>query len=162
MELELLPDDSAHWFQLGIILAQQHQFEDAAAAFRHSLQLDPEDVKSVNNLAQSLWSLGRREEAIRQFRRMTAMSPESSLAWIELGKVLEEAGRQAAADDCYHKALTVQGNSEPDLHSGPGQGRHRTPARRKCSPRERTEISRFHLPQPRRRLAYRTRKAYSN
>ena len=114
-ELELLPDDSAHWFQLGIILAQQHQFEDAAAAFRHSLQLDPEDVKSVNNLAQSLWSLGRREEAIRQFRRMTAMSPESSLAWIELGKVLEEAGRQAAADDCYHKALTVQGNSEPDL-----------------------------------------------
>ena len=67
-ELELLPNDSAHWFQLGIILTQEHQFEEAADAFQRALQLDPEDVKSVNNLAQSLWMLGRREEAIREFR----------------------------------------------------------------------------------------------
>ena len=114
-ELELLPNDSAHWFQLGIILTQEHQFEEAADAFQRALQLDPEDVKSVNNLAQSLWMLGRREEAIREFRRMTAMSPESSLAWIDLGQILEETGRKAAAEDCYHKALANPGNSEPDL-----------------------------------------------
>jgi len=114
-ELELLPNNPRPWFQLGIILVQAHQFEDAAAAFQRALQLDPEDVKSVNNLAQSLWSLGRRDEAIHEFRRLTAMSPESSLAWIELGKVLEEDGQQSAAEDCYHKALTTHDNSEPDL-----------------------------------------------
>ncbi|MGA9451293.1 MAG: tetratricopeptide repeat protein [Verrucomicrobiia bacterium] len=114
-ELALLPDDSLHWFQLGIILTQEHQFEEAAADFQRALQLDPTDVESVNNLAQSLWMLGRREEAIREFRRMTAMSPESSLAWINLGQILEETGRKAAAEDCYHKALAIHSNREPDL-----------------------------------------------
>ena len=40
-ELALLPDDSLHWFQLGIILTQEHQFEEAAADFQRALQLDP-------------------------------------------------------------------------------------------------------------------------
>ncbi len=114
-ELELLPSSSGRWFELGIDLVQEHQFEEAAAAFQRALQLDPEDERAVYTLAQSLWLLGRREEAIREFRRMTAMSPESSQAWIELGQILEETGRKAAAKDCYHKALVAHDNSEPDL-----------------------------------------------
>jgi len=114
-ELELLPTDSKHWFQLGVILAQEQQSEDAAVAFQRALQLDPADMLSVNSLAQSLWVLGRHEEAIREYRRLTAMKPESSLAWINLGERLEAMGHKAAAEDCYHKAMTSRGKSEPDL-----------------------------------------------
>jgi len=46
---------------------------------------------------------------------MTAMNPESTLAWIDLGEILEETGRKAAAEDCYHKALAIRSHSEPDL-----------------------------------------------
>ncbi len=114
-ELELLPSDSTHWFQLGIILAQQQQFEDAVAAFQRGQKLDPGDVMSVNNLAQSLWMLGRRDEAIREFRRMTALKPESSVAWINLGQSLEKLGQKAAAEECYHKALTTRSDDKTEL-----------------------------------------------
>jgi Flp pilus assembly protein TadD len=98
-----------------VILAQEQHFEDAAVAFRHAYQLDPMDVPSVNNLAQSLWLLGRRDEAIREFRVMTTMKPDSIIAWISLGQSLEDMGHKAAADDCYHKALACRGNTEPEL-----------------------------------------------
>ena len=114
-ELELLPSDSTHWFQLGVVLAQQQQFEDAVAAFQHGQKLDPGDVMSVNNLAQSLWMLGRRDEAIREFRRVTVLKPESSVAWINLGQSLEKMGQKTAAEECYHKALTTRSDDKTDL-----------------------------------------------
>ena len=42
--VELLPASTQDWSALGLILGLQHQYHDAAGAFRRALQLDPEDV----------------------------------------------------------------------------------------------------------------------
>ena len=57
------------------------------------------------NLAQSLTKLGRRDEAIREYRRALTIKPRFGLAWLGLGQVLEEMGRETEAEDCYRKAL---------------------------------------------------------
>ena len=103
--VNLLPNSGGDWSQLGVILAKQKKYEDAAAAFRWAFQLNPEDVWSLQNLAQSLNDLGQHEEAIREYRHALAVKPRFGPAWLGLGQVLEEMGRKTEAEDCYQKAL---------------------------------------------------------
>ena len=103
--VDLLPGSSEGWSQLGLILAQQQKFEEATVAFRRAFEWDTENVWALQNLAQSLLKLGRRAEAIREYRRALAIKPRFGLAWLGLGQVLEEMGRKSEAEDCYRKAL---------------------------------------------------------
>jgi tetratricopeptide (TPR) repeat protein len=104
--LALLPSNQECWLLLGLSLAQQRKFEDAAAAFRHVIELDPQDVWGRQNLAICLDKLGHRDQAIQQFQRALALKPRFGLAWLGLGQVYEEAGRQREAEECYRQALT--------------------------------------------------------
>ena len=105
LAVKLLPSSSEDWSQLGVILAKQQKYEDAAAAFRSAFRLNPGDVWALQNLAQSLKDLGRRDEAIREYRHALAVNPRFGMAWLGLGQMLEEMGRKADAEDCYRKAL---------------------------------------------------------
>lgn len=104
--VELLPSSGEGWSHLGFILAQEQHYDAAAASLRHAFELDAQDVWSLQNLAQSLVKLGRRDEAMREYRRALAIKPRFGLAWLGLGQVLEEEGHQAEAEDCYARALT--------------------------------------------------------
>jgi tetratricopeptide (TPR) repeat protein len=115
--VQLLPNSSEDWSQLGVILAKQRKYDDAVAAFRRASQLNPEDVWSLQNLAQSLKDLGQREEAIREYRHALAVNPRFGPGWLGLGQMLEEMGRKTEAEDCYHKALLKENRIElaPEL-----------------------------------------------
>ena len=113
--VNLIPSSAGDWSQLGVILAKQKRYEDAAAAFRRAFQLNPEDVWSLQNLAQSLNDLGQHEEAIREYRHALAVKPRFGPAWLGLGQILEETGRKAEAEDCYHKALQNRIDRAPEL-----------------------------------------------
>lgn len=113
--VDLLPGSSEDWSQLGVILAKQQKYEAAAAAFHRAFQLNPEDVWALQNLAQSLKDLGRRDEAIREYRHALAVKPRFGLAWLGLGQMFEETGRKAEAEDCYRKALLNRINRAPEL-----------------------------------------------
>jgi tetratricopeptide (TPR) repeat protein len=111
----LLPSSSDDWSQLGIILAKQQKYADAAADFRLAFQLNPEDVWSMENRAQSLKDLGRRDEAIREYQHALAVKPRFGMAWLGLGQMYEEMGRKAEAEDCYQKALLNRIDRAPEL-----------------------------------------------
>ncbi len=113
--VELLPSSSEDWSQLGLILAQQQKFEDAADAFRRAFAWDTENVWALQNLALSLAKLGRRDEAIREYRRALAIKPRFGPAWLGLGQVLEETGRKTEAEECYHQALANRIHAAPEL-----------------------------------------------
>ena len=103
--LELLPPNSECCLVLGLALAQQQKFQDAAMAFERVFTLDPQDVWGRQNLAICLQKMGRTGEAIREFRRALEIKPRFCLAWLGLGQVYEQMGRQAEAMDCYRQAL---------------------------------------------------------
>jgi tetratricopeptide (TPR) repeat protein len=103
--LDLLPSNSACWLAYGLALAQQQKFEEAAGAFRHVFELDPEDVWGRQNLAICWDKLGRREDAIREFKQALALKPRFLLAWLGLGRIYEQMGREAEARNCFQQAL---------------------------------------------------------
>jgi Flp pilus assembly protein TadD len=59
--------------------------------------------------------LGRHDEAIRAFRRVVAIKPDATLAWIHLGQIFEGMGRQSQMEDCYHQALANHPHTADDL-----------------------------------------------
>jgi tetratricopeptide (TPR) repeat protein len=112
-----LPSSSEDWSQLGIVLAKQQKYEDAAAAFRRAFQLNPEEVWALQNLAQALNDLGRRDEAIREYQHALSIKPRFGVAWLGLGQIYEKMGRKAEAEDCYRKALLNRINRAAELKS---------------------------------------------
>jgi len=103
--LQLLPSNQECWLLLGLALAKQSKFEEAAAASRHVFELDSQDVWGRQNLAMCCQKLGRHDEAVREFKRALAIKPRFGLAWLGLGQVYEEMGRKADADECFRLAL---------------------------------------------------------
>jgi tetratricopeptide (TPR) repeat protein len=113
--VDLLPSSSEDWSQLGVILAKQQKYEDAAAAFRHTFELNSQDVWALQNLAQALNDLGRRDEAIHEYQHALAVNPRFGLAWLGLGQIYEKTGSKAEAEDDFHKALLNRIDRAPEL-----------------------------------------------
>jgi len=103
--LDLLPGNPQTGLLLGLALVQQQKYEEASAAFRRVFQLNSEDVWARQNFALCLEKLGRKDEAIREFKRALAIKPRFGLAWLGLGQIYEETGQTNEAAACYQKAL---------------------------------------------------------
>lgn len=115
--LKLIPSASEGWAQLGFVLAQEKHYEQAVTAFQSALELDPQNVWHMQNIAQSWAKLGRTEDAISEYRRALAIKPRFGLAWLGLGQALEAAGHKTDAEECYHKALENRVHRAADLAS---------------------------------------------
>jgi tetratricopeptide (TPR) repeat protein len=115
--LRWLPNSSQDWSELGVILVEQKKYDPATDAFRRAFELNPEDVMSLQNLAQALKNLGRRDDAIRDYRHALALKPRFGVAWLGLGQVLEEAGNKVEAEKCYQNALRNPLRHAPELAS---------------------------------------------
>jgi tetratricopeptide (TPR) repeat protein len=113
--LDLLPSNQDCWLLLGLALAQQEKFTDAASAFRHVFELDPQAVWGRHNLALCLDKLGRRDQAISQYRRALAIKPSFGTAWLGLSQLYEEMGRKDEAAECFRSALANRINTSDYL-----------------------------------------------
>jgi tetratricopeptide (TPR) repeat protein len=113
--LQFLPDNPECWMLLGLALAQEEKFSNAATAFQQVFHLDPQAVWGLHNLALCSEKLGRREEAVQQFKRALAIKPQFGTAWLALGQLYEDTGRQDDADGCFRRALTNRVNTADDL-----------------------------------------------
>ena len=103
---ELLPSSSEDWSQLGVTLAEEHRYDDAAAAFRRAFEWNPESVWALKNLAQSLNDSGQPKQAIHEYKHALTVNPRFGPAWLGLGEIYEKMGDKAEAEDCYQKALS--------------------------------------------------------
>jgi tetratricopeptide (TPR) repeat protein len=105
-EIELLPSSDEAWERLAFIQAQEHHYEDALKTFRHAFEMDSENVWALQNLAQTLVKLDRRDEAEQEYRRALKLKPRFGMAWLGLGQVLQAKGQTAEAEACFQRALT--------------------------------------------------------
>lgn len=63
---------------LGIICVDQKKFPSALETFQHALKLDPNSVKTHNNLANFYVTTGKPELAEKEFTTSLALAPENS------------------------------------------------------------------------------------
>jgi len=72
-------------------------------------------VWARDNRATCLELLGRRDEAVIEFKRALALKPDYGTGWLALGQLYEEMGRTNDAAQCFNQALTNRVNQMEDL-----------------------------------------------
>jgi tetratricopeptide (TPR) repeat protein len=96
---------------LGAILYDRGQMDQAIIRFRSSLAIQPENAEAQNNLGTALDKKGQLDEAIMRFRKALAIRPAFAEAHRNLGNTLLRQGQVDAAILEFQKAVAIR----PDM-----------------------------------------------
>ncbi len=114
------PKDYRAWFDLGFVYTSQEKTEQAADAYRHSVEAKPDVFESNLNLGISLGKLGN-PEAAKYLAAATTLKPTSHpdegyyRAWLSLGHVLGSQHPQPAAEAFQQASKFKPKDPEPHL-----------------------------------------------
>lgn len=86
---------------LGRILANQAMFDEAVAAYRKSIELNPENAAVYTNLAALFESLGRQDEALFLCEQALSINPECDGTRWNLSRMLLATGHIEEGWDMY-------------------------------------------------------------
>jgi len=96
---------------LGVIYQRKHLDAWAERAYRRALTIEPDDVRTLSNLAGLLRDLGREAEALPLRQQLTALQPDPPFHHFRLGLAAAKAGEWAKARDHLEREL----RREPDF-----------------------------------------------
>jgi tetratricopeptide (TPR) repeat protein len=84
-------NDGRAAYYLGNVLAAMNRDQEALAAWRDAVKLDPANAIAQRNFARALWLVSQnREEAAAQYQRAINVSPNDFRLYIEFDKLLTE------------------------------------------------------------------------
>jgi Flp pilus assembly protein TadD len=110
----LAPDWAPGWVNLGVALVHLDRIDEAFAAYRTALDVDPEDGSALNNLSALFARLGRAEEA-RQALRAAAERTESPFTLIAVADAEIISGRLDSAARYLRRAKRWH-SKVPEVH----------------------------------------------
>lgn len=126
--LGLKPEASNAWRLSALALEELGRLDGAEERYRKALALDPANAAALERLGILLGKAGRHAEALEQFEALLRLKPEESEAWRLSAVAFHELGRLDPAEECYRKALALDGNNANALEGlGAllvGEGRH--------------------------------------
>jgi Tfp pilus assembly protein PilF len=114
------PKDYRAWFDLGFVYTSRDKTEQAAEAYRHSVEAKPDVFESNLNLGISLGKLGN-PDAAKYLAAATTLKPTSHpeegyfRAWLSLGHVLGKEHPEQAAQAFQQAAKFKPKDPEPHL-----------------------------------------------
>jgi tetratricopeptide (TPR) repeat protein len=95
---------------LGVVLADRAQVDEAIAHYRKALEINPNYAKAHYNLGTAFVGLGRFGEAMAQYRKALEINPNYAEAHYNLGTALVRLGRIDEAMAQYQKAVKLNPN----------------------------------------------------
>ena len=109
------PRDATAQYNVGTILLEQNEPQQAAEYFRRAIALRDNYPQAHHNLGAALEALGRHDEATRQFERAVELEPRYAMGHVKLGITAMNAGRIVEAKQEFKQALQWQPN-DADAH----------------------------------------------
>lgn len=94
-------------YDLAYDLTEKGRVDEAIAAWRKALELEPKDGKALNNLGGLLMRQGRFEEAELSLRQAIASEPDTSSAHDNLALILFRKGNAAEAMRLWQRAIEL-------------------------------------------------------
>jgi protein O-mannosyl-transferase len=94
-------------YNLGIVLGEQGQADQATDHYRRAVALRPDYAEAHYNLGRLLVEQGQLDDAIAQYERAAAINPADAEAQNNLGVTLFGIGRPDDAIAHYQKALEI-------------------------------------------------------
>lgn len=94
-----------YWKKMGDFSLRKGEYEQAAAYYKKSLDLDPENSDAWYNLGLVLRDLGQYREAIRAFNETLKREPGDADVWEKIGILYLLIENEDAARDAYNRSL---------------------------------------------------------
>jgi tetratricopeptide (TPR) repeat protein len=113
LESPALAHESGTSIALGNAFNHLGRLEEAEAAYRRAIKLDPGQPHVRSNLGVTLARQGKFEEAILHLRLAIAASPDFAVAHNNLGDCLRAQGKLEAAIEAYENALRADPGFAP-------------------------------------------------
>src|SRR5579872_4983612 len=106
---EAEPAHAEAWFCLGTIYGGSGQLELAIECYRKSAEHAPPEKQALPlfNMGNDLQSLEKVDQALEIFTLVIKLDPGFADAWINRGRLLDDAGHHTEAIECYDKALAL-------------------------------------------------------
>jgi tetratricopeptide (TPR) repeat protein len=104
----LKPDHADARLNLGNLLFDAGNLEQAEAVYRRVLDFSPNLVDAHNNLGNVFREQGRLDESIDAYNQALVLKPEHVEGHSNLGEALKDAGRIDEAVACYRRALELK------------------------------------------------------
>lgn len=114
---ERRPENAWGHYMLGLSLWKADALGDAEDALVRSLELDPDHVKSLVNLARVRLASNLAEQALAPVEQALAVDPDYSDGYRVLGRVLHTLERRDEATDAYHEALARRADDPWSLNN---------------------------------------------
>jgi len=111
--IQLYPNNSVAYNNLGDALRQQGKLEEAIAAYRKAIELDPKYAAAYNNLGTALSKQGKLEEGIAAYRKAIELDPKYAGAYNNLGTALSKQGKLEEGIAAYRKAIELDPKYAP-------------------------------------------------
>jgi len=99
------PPDRAALADFARLCHANGHLEEAMAAYRALIVLEPGEARWPHNLAAILAGYGRTDEAAPLLRRATALAPDHVAGWVQLGNVLLKSNASGEAATAFQEAL---------------------------------------------------------
>ena len=98
--------DASFWFNLGVMRMQAKDSAGAEVAYRKSLELNGNDLDTINNLGLLLFKRGQYEEAKTMFDKLSGLNPSSVDARINLATACAKTAKRSARIAVALRTLT--------------------------------------------------------
>ena len=109
----LNPGRSDAWYNYGVLLYMQKNFDEAEKAYLRALRTNPDYAEAHNNLGAIYEQLGRLPDAEKEFRAAITDRPDYPLARFHLGRILVHGQKYDEAVQQLQRALTPQDEKTP-------------------------------------------------
>jgi Flp pilus assembly protein TadD len=113
--IALNPNFAEAHSNLGSLLTNKGQLDEAIAACRQAIALRPNYAEAHSNLGNALIGRGQLDEAIAAFRQAVILNPKLSEAHSNLGNSLRDKGQLDEAIVVFRQAITLNPNI-PEAH----------------------------------------------
>ncbi len=113
------PDAFMAYNNLGHILLQKNQVNEAILCFQKTLEINPGFFEAHNNLGNALMRSGQLDEALDHFKKAVEIAPDSAVSHYNLGNTLLQKGQLDEAIIQFRKALGIRADY-PEAHNNLG------------------------------------------
>lgn len=92
---------------MGYTYEQSKDYKKAIDAYKHSVELDHDNLDSVRGLAQNLMNDGQTDAALEQYRIIADADPSDAQTYMRIAEIYRRAGKFDQALESLKKASTV-------------------------------------------------------
>lgn len=108
--IEKAPAESRSYFNLAGYYFERQQYDKTIDLMKSYVALNPDDFTGYSKLRQSLFMIGRYDDAVQVNRTLINRSPRSSNRYLEAATMFEQLNQLDSAAAIYREGLRVDSN----------------------------------------------------